>query len=50
MRTSTYGLIVGAALVAVALYVVADMEFPRLGLVRVESADHFLVDAYDHMR
>ena len=39
-----------AGALAVALYVVADMEFPRLGLVRVESADHFLVDAYDHMR
>jgi hypothetical protein len=39
-----------AGALAVALYVVSDLEFPRLGLVRVDSSDHFLVDAYSHMR
>lgn len=39
-----------AGALAVALYVVSDMEFPRLGLVRVESSDHFLLDVYNQMR
>jgi|SRR5215469_4387181 hypothetical protein len=39
-----------AGALAVALYAVTDVEFPRLGLVRVDSSDHFLVDAYNHMR
>jgi hypothetical protein len=26
------------------------MEYPRLGLIRIESFDHFLSDAYDQMR
>jgi hypothetical protein len=29
---------------------VTDMEFLRLGLIRLESFDHFLVDVYDQMR
>jgi hypothetical protein len=32
------------------LYVVTDMEFPRLGLITVESFDHFLVDVHEQMR
>lgn len=39
-----------AGALTVALYVVTEMEFPRLGLVRVDSSDHFLVDAYNRMR
>ena len=26
------------------------MEYPRLGLIRIEAFDHFLSDAYDQMR
>jgi len=26
------------------------MEFPRLGLIRIESFDHFLVEVYEQMR
>jgi hypothetical protein len=26
------------------------MEYPRLGLIRIENFDHFLADAYDQMR
>jgi hypothetical protein len=26
------------------------MEYPRLGLIRIESFDHFLADAYEQMR
>ena len=36
--------------VAVALFVVTDLEYPRLGLVRVDSFDHFAKALYDQMR
>jgi hypothetical protein len=39
-----------AATLAFALFVVTDMEFPRLGLIRIDSFDHFLVYAYEQMR
>ena len=39
-----------AASMAITLYVVTDMEYPRLGLIRVESFDHFLVDVYEEMQ
>jgi hypothetical protein len=42
-------MIVFVSTLAITLYVVTDMEFPRLGLIRVESFDHFLVDVYDRM-
>ena len=29
---------------------VTDMQYPRLGLIRIESFDHFLADAYEQMR
>ena len=32
------------------LYIVTDMEYPRLGLIRIESFDHFLADTLDQMR
>jgi hypothetical protein len=34
----------------IALYIITDMEYPRLGLIRIESFDHFLADAYEQMR
>lgn len=34
----------------VALYIVTDMEYPRLGLIRIEAFDHFLMDADEQMR
>ena len=33
-----------------ALYIVTDMEYPRLGLISIEAFDHFLADALDQMR
>ena len=42
--------VIFAGTLAVALYVVTDMEFPRLGLIGIESFDHFLDDAYKAMR
>jgi hypothetical protein len=43
-------MVVFAATLAVTLYVITDMEYPRLGLIRIEGFDHFLTDAYDQMR
>jgi hypothetical protein len=43
-------MVIFAAAVAAALFVVTDLEFPRLGLVRVDSFDHFLYAVYDQMQ
>lgn len=39
-----------AAVVTMALFVILDFEFPRLGLIRVDVADSVLRDARDSMR
>ena len=39
-----------AATLTVALYTLTDMEYPRLGLIRIENFDHFLVDAHQQMQ
>ncbi len=31
-----------AGALTVALHIVTDMEYPRLGLIRMEALDHFL--------
>lgn len=33
-----------ALTMALAVYVILDLEYPRLGLIRVDSADQVLVD------
>ena len=43
-------MVVFAAALAVTLYVITDIEFPRLGLVRIEGFDHFLVEVFEQMR
>ena len=43
-------MLIFAATLTVTLYVVTDMEYPRLGLIRVENFDHFLVDARRQMQ
>jgi CDP-diglyceride synthetase len=43
-------MILFAGTLTVALYIVTDMEYPRLGLIRIESFDHFLADAYGQMQ
>ena len=43
-------MVIFAATLAAALYVVTDMEFPRLGLINIESFDHFLADVHAQMR
>jgi CDP-diglyceride synthetase len=43
-------MILFAGTLTIALYIVTDMEYPRLGLIRIESFDHFLTDAYEQMQ
>ena len=42
-------LVLFAGTLTLALYIMTDMEYPRLGLIRIENFDHFL-DVYDQMR
>jgi hypothetical protein len=39
-----------AMTLTVALYTLTDMEYPRLGLIRIDNFDHFLVDAHQQMQ
>jgi hypothetical protein len=43
-------MLIFAATLTVTLYAVTDMEYPRLGLIRIENFDHFLVDAHQRMQ
>jgi len=42
--------LVFAALVSLSVYVIIDLEFPRLGLIRVDSADQILLDLQKSLR
>jgi hypothetical protein len=35
---------------ALAVYVILDMEYPRVGLIRVDAADQVLVELRDSMK
>lgn len=39
-----------AAAMSVALYIITDIEFPRLGLIRVDYFDHVLAEVLEQMR
>jgi hypothetical protein len=43
-------MLIFAGTLTVALYLVTDMEYPRLGLIRIENFDHFLVEAHQQMQ
>lgn len=43
-------MLIFSATLTVVLYTLTDMEYPRLGLIRIESFDHFLVDAHQQMQ
>ena len=43
-------MLVFASTLTITLYAVTDMEYPRLGLIRIEEFDHFLVDAHQQMQ
>jgi hypothetical protein len=38
------GLAKGAGAASLTVYVIVDLEFPRLGLIRVDAADQVLID------
>lgn len=39
-----------AVILSIAVYVILDLEYPRLGLIRVDAAHHFLVDVRHTMK
>lgn len=39
-----------AVVIAVAVFVILDLEYPRLGLIRVDAFDQALVQLRDSMR
>lgn len=39
-----------AAILTLAIYVIIDIDFPRVGLIRINSADHMLSDLAETMR
>jgi hypothetical protein len=39
-----------AVVMAATVYVILDIEYPRLGLIRVESADQVLVELRESMK
>jgi hypothetical protein len=50
MARSWIHMVIFAATLTVALYVVTDVEYPRLGLIRIDGFDHFLVEAHQQMQ
>jgi hypothetical protein len=38
-----------SAIMATAVYVIFDLEYPRLGLIRVDAADQVLIDVRNSM-
>jgi len=42
--------VIFAAVLSVTVYVIIDVEFPRLGLIRVDAADHVLLDLRKSMQ
>ncbi len=43
--------IIGYVLIlSISIYVILDLEFPRLGLIRVDHFDHYLVDVRNTMK
>jgi len=42
--------LVFAAILSLTVYVIADLEFPRLGLIRVDGADQVLLDLRESMQ
>jgi len=38
-----------ALILSISVYVILDLEFPRMGLIRVDAFDHFLVDVRSTM-
>ena len=49
-KQSTVHLIGFAATTAMALYLIIDLEYPRLGLIRVDAFDQALIDLRTSMQ
>ena len=47
---SWFHTLIFAAIMSVTVYVIVDLEFPRLGLIRVDSADQFLFELRQSMQ
>ena len=47
---SWFHILVFAAILSVTVYVIVDLEFPRMGLIRVDSADQVLIELRQSMR
>jgi hypothetical protein len=39
-----------ALITSLAIYVIVDLEYPRLGLIRVDAADQALIDLRSSIR
>jgi hypothetical protein len=49
-RGSTLHMLLFAAVVSATIYVIIDLEYPRLGLIRVDAMDRVLIDLRSSMR
>jgi hypothetical protein len=45
LHTATF-----AAIISLTVYVIIDLEFPRVGFIRVDAADELLIEVRDRMR
>jgi hypothetical protein len=43
-------MLIYAATIALALYLILDMDYPRIGLIRIDSSDHLLVHLRSEMK
>jgi len=43
-------MLVYAIVLTAAIYLISDLEYPRVGFIRVDPADHFLVDLRASMK
>ena len=50
LRNCWIHMLVVAVIMAVTVYVILDLEYPRLGLIRVDAVDQVLVDLRDSMK
>jgi hypothetical protein len=51
MRTRSWIHIISfSVLIAVSIYIILDLEYPRAGLIRVDAADQVLVDLREKMK
>jgi hypothetical protein len=48
--SSSCGPLDSVLVITMALFVILDLEFPRLGLIRVDAADAVLLDVRQSMR